>query len=908
MKYKSLLKLLVLLAIHSIVSGQLCAQVLVYEGFDYFNTTNESLHQIHNGKFIGGTTTNLATSLGWGGDWQESGGTGTYVVNPSPSVDYTAGVYDLITAGHFVQTGTASSIGRKLQNSPAGPFGRNGTNSNTGNTSNGTNYLVIPGNFTSNSYSSTTTSVGANGTTLWLSFLVNKTENNDNPTYISLHRNSDDWDGDSGNHLAVGYFGASSNSGGSRYWSIRINNVVTVSNDIITPNQWTLLVARINFNSATGNQVTLYVNPTNIGQSGAPASSNAPVSASSAAGVVNTFTSLAYYGGGVASTVPQSYIDELRIASDYNFATTASNLIRIEGSLCTGTLGNNIFTNGDFDSYASTPTYNIAQTSPWTDPPSRSSIDDSGPWVDVTGGGSYCYVDVLNFTGNGGPNDGYYTLVNGIRKAWDVWTTNTDYSGTGYLMLANAAYQPNIFFKQVPSNNFCELTRYEFSVQVMNVDKQTYRTAYGSSGTADGGFKNCDPTREPGCQQLSQLDGGVSATGNRNLTTHSNSGGSGCNLYDWYTSGTVNATTSDSRSYRVLPDIEFIIGDGIGNEVVAYSPPAPIPNDEQWHKVGFTFTTKAGVTSLELKVRNKAPGGGGNDIALDDFSFRACGPSVLLGNNFPGCTPTPLVWVDSITDEYSSPKYQWEVSSNNGTSWTDIVGATDSVYVPTFPAVNQNDLVRLRIASSVPNLSSANCYIVSSSLNVVCLVPLPATLLSFNAQKISTGIQINWQTTYESKTDYFIVERSLDGSTFTQLCQVSAKGNSNQLESYYCYDSAPANGRNYYRLKQIDQDGQYSYSKVVSVTYDQASSSRQIQLVPNPANESVKVVFVEEVTKAQSAHVTVSTIMGQVIQEQTVKLNSNELVLNTSSLSDGIYIVEVMVGEQKFVQKLVITK
>lgn len=892
------------------------SQVLVYEGFDYFNTSTVSLNNINNGKFMGATITNWDKSLGWAGDWQESGGSSTYAISASVSASYTAGQYDLITCGRYAGSGTATSVGRKIQNSPAGPFSLNGTNTSTTNTSNGVNYLTTLGaTFTASSYTSTTPSVGADGRTLWLSFLIIKTTNNDNVTYLSLHKNTNTWDGNTNNHIAIGYFGTASNNSGNRYWSIRINGTTTRSNDIVTVNQWTLLVAKIDFksNSSNPNRVTLYVNPTNIGQNATPVTSNTAVTAASANGTDNSFQSLAYYGGGVVSSVQQSYVDEIRIAASYKSATTASNLIRVEGEVCGGTLGNNIFNNGNFDGYASAPSTFLANISPWNTSGAVRSIDNVAPWTDVTGG-TYCYVDNINSVGVGnGPNDGNYTIVNGVRDAWDVWVTSNDYTGSGYMMLVNAAYQPGVFFRQTQTNTFCEQTTYEFSVQVKNVDKTSLLTAYGSSGTTQSGFKPCDPTREPGCEQLSQLDAGTSAITSKNLTQHEQSGATGCNLYDWYISGTADATNINAKSYRVLPEIEFIIGDGSGNDVVAYTPPAPIPNDGLWHKVGFTFTTKTGVNTLELKVRNKAPGGGGNDIALDNFSFRACGPTVSLNmGNFPSCTPatvTSATGTGYVGPNWSTPQYRWMKKTGSG-SWVTIPGAPNSPnYTATFPNVLQGDSIRLNIASSTANLGNYNCSVLSNGGRINCTIPLPVTLLSFDVQKITTGVQLNWQTSLEKNSDYFVVERSTDGKSFAPVCQVKAQGNSSHLETYYCYDYAPAAGTNYYRLKSVDFDGQFTYSKVAILQYDQ-NAANAIVLNPNPAQDDVKVVFTESFDKAEEVTIRITTLAGQLLQKEHRKVDTQtrELKLSTAHLTEGMYLVEVETQNRKYIQKLIIKK
>lgn len=907
----SLFLIAALLAMGGIAKGQ----ALAYEGFDYFNAASANLHQANNGKFTGATVSNWDKSLGWGSDWQEDPAkTIAAQIGTSASATYLRGGYDLITSGHYAVSGN-TSIGRKLQNSPAGPFGSNGTNTSTTNTGNGTNFLAASG-YSADTYGSASTAIGANARTLWLSFLLLKNEANDNAAYLSLHRNAALHDGNTGNHIAVGYFGAASNDGtGIRYWSLRINGTVTRSTVPVTLLDWTLLVARIDFNAAGQNTVTLYVNPANIGQAAVPTGPNAPLVAQSATGQNNRFRNAAYYGGGVASG-PQSGIDEIRLAANYQSATTASDLIRVEGAVCGGVLGDNIFNNGDFNAYASTPTYNTATNAPWSNAAAVRSVNNSGPWTDVTGG-AYCYVPDINTVGGGGPADGSYTIVDGIRNAYGIWVTKSDFSGTGFAMLANAAFQPGVFFTQTQSS-FCKQTTYEFSVQVMNVDENRLLTAYGSSGTNEQGFQACDPSREPGCEQLSQLLGSTSGTGpfapSTGLNFHQQSATTtkdctdpnNYNVFDWYTSGTAGTTTGAKR-YRVLPDIEFIIADALGgNQVVAYSPPAPIPNDEKWHKIGFTFTTKS-VTGLTLKIRNKAPGGGGNDIALDNFSFRPCGPVIGMGNNFPGCNPVPKI-TSTVGNEYPTPQYLWQKSTNSGGTWTDIAGETASSYIPTFPTVKQGDWVRLKVANSTANFSDIKCHLVSGPQVVVCAIPLPVQLVSFRARKTDAGVRLDWQTASEKNSGYFTVQRSTDGVNFTtETCTVPAAGNSASLLSYHCTDNFPAPGSNYYRLRQTDADGTAAYSPIVSVAYALGEGG-DISLFPNPARDAVTIRFANSLDNEQKVAVRVLTLAGRTVWQENGASPARDIEINTSHLADGLYMVEIITSQRKFVRKLVVSK
>jgi hypothetical protein len=857
-------------------------QVLAYEGFDYFlNTlppytvgnTAISLHNVNTN-----TSDTEPTSLGWRGDWQVEGNNTTgYLVDPTNSPPVSdlngAGNVNLVTAGSYAVGGFSSTIsaGRRLQTSTAGPFGtNNGVSIGTA----GTDYLI-------NNHPNANSRIGRAGTTIWMSILLRKDNNNNDPTYVSLHRNNNVWDGDAGTNIAMGYFGTSSNVVGNRRWSLRIGSIVYPSSISVATGSWTLLVVSITFGAT--NTVNFYAAP-----NGAVNSIGGTAPAANVTQLIAgdySFNSVAYMGGNNAG---QSALDEIRFGSSYAYATLSSTAIRIRGGICTGS-GMNIFTSGNFGPITGTNESTIASGN-WATAIVKNNV---APWNAVTNG-SYSYVP----NPNASPGDGSYTIANRVRNPWGIVTGSQPYwpdfvtSDGGFLMVVNASYTPGKFYEQTPNASFCGNVDYEFSVDVRNLDNTQLRTLTHKTAPpaviSSFGFR-CDPATEPGCEQFSS----ASAPWRGGATN---------------TSGNISA----NDTYRVLPDLEFLI-----NDVVVYNPPSPIPNDGQWHRIGFRFATQSLTAgSLKLTIRNKAPGGPGNDLALDNFTFRPCLPTVAIDEDFPACTKIPTAIQSGTT--IATPVYQWQVRKRNsngtwtGTSWVDISGATSASYDPRAAGspIEQNDSLRVKIASVTANLNSPTCVATAIGALARCTtIPLPVTLISFDAQKITTGVQLNWQTSFEKNSDYFVAERSVDGQLFVPVCQVKAQGNSSHLETYYCYDSAPAAGTNYYRLKSVDFDGQFTYSKVVTLHYDQ-NPANSIILNPNPAQDDVKVVFTESFDKVEEVTIRITTLAGQLLQKEHRKVDpqSRELKLSTAHLTEGMYLVEVETQNRKYIQKLIINK
>ncbi|MGA0557875.1 hypothetical protein ACO2Q8_14555 [Larkinella sp. VNQ87] len=100
---------------------------------------------------------------------------------------------------------------------------------------------------------------------------------------------------------------------------------------------------------------------------------------------------------------------------------------------------------------------------------------------------------------------------------------------------------------------------------------------------------------------------------------------------------------------------------------------------------------------------------------------------------------------------------------------------------------------------------------------------LPVRLASFSGKRVENQVRLGWQTTFESNSAYFVVERSTDAKAFEALGRVVSLGFSESLQQYGFTDEAPVLGTNYYRLRQVDQDGRFAYSKIIGVGYDPSS-------------------------------------------------------------------------------------
>lgn len=186
-------------------------------------------------------------------------------------------------------------------------------------------------------------------------------------------------------------------------------------------------------------------------------------------------------------------------------------------------------------------------------------------------------------------------------------------------------------------------------------------------------------------------------------------------------------------------------------------------------------------------------------------------------------------------------------------------------------------------------------------------VLLPIELLSFDATLQSDKtVLCEWETATEINNDYFTIEKTTDGITFELVAQVDGAGNSNVPLYYNTPDDDPYQGISYYRLKQTDFNGDFSYSDLRPINLEGVDI---INLSPNPAVDNIEVlVYSSNETKVD---VNLYNMLGQsikVVNQVTVAEGSNKLQLDVSLLSIGYYTLEVSTesGLYRSQKKLVI--
>ncbi|MEP6674480.1 MAG: T9SS type A sorting domain-containing protein [Ferruginibacter sp.] len=239
--------------------------------------------------------------------------------------------------------------------------------------------------------------------------------------------------------------------------------------------------------------------------------------------------------------------------------------------------------------------------------------------------------------------------------------------------------------------------------------------------------------------------------------------------------------------------------------------------------------------------------------------------------------------------------------------WTKSTNTLETYYNNNLIKSNNIDLVGL-LGTSVYWGFSAACYCVPGSpqVNLTSLngqTVLPLSLSDFTAEKNNGNIKLNWQTSQEQNTSHFIIEKSSDGTHFYFLKEVAAAGNSNVLHSYTATDPSPLYGTNFYRIKMLDLDGKYSYSKIVAVKMDDKNTG--LSIFPNPVNKELQVQIASP--SKEKAILRILDIAGRVLQEQKIQLNGTVIStsMNVTGLQQGTYQLEIIYSDRKEVKQFI---
>ncbi|MBL4592600.1 MAG: T9SS type A sorting domain-containing protein [Flavobacteriales bacterium] len=176
--------------------------------------------------------------------------------------------------------------------------------------------------------------------------------------------------------------------------------------------------------------------------------------------------------------------------------------------------------------------------------------------------------------------------------------------------------------------------------------------------------------------------------------------------------------------------------------------------------------------------------------------------------------------------------------------------------------------------------------------------PLPIELINFTVSPLNSKYaQLDWQTASEINNDYFTIERSQNGIDWESIKTINGAGNSSVLLNYSAIDYGPYTGTSYYRLKQTDFNGHFTYSNVEVINFE---GIEIINIFPNPNNGSFNSIINSTITG--TATINIYDNLGEMVffEEIEVSIGFNQISINANYLSSGNYFFKVMISNGKY--------
>lgn len=315
------------------------------------------------------------------------------------------------------------------------------------------------------------------------------------------------------------------------------------------------------------------------------------------------------------------------------------------------------------------------------------------------------------------------------------------------------------------------------------------------------------------------------------------------------------------------------------------------------------FTNNGTVNIDKAGVVDAFIAGSGTFSGDEVFSFSH---DILPGNS-PGCMTFSSGYTMSQGGFAYPPSIKMEIGGTTACTDYDKVNVTGTAnidgsvsvslingFVPTggqsFTIIEADNIIGSFDNVSYPVVANINWTTSYTATSVVAnaISSLPVELTVFEAEQKSNIVELGWKTQSEIQNDGFLVEHSLDGSSWTQIGFVEGKGNSIDLNEYLFNHENPVGGINYYRLNQIDYDGTSNHSKVIGVEFlSEGGFSGPFAIYPNPVEDVLNLVSKTD----EECLARVYDLNGKIVFEENV--NQADSSFDLSKLASGIYVMNI---------------
>lgn len=304
--------------------------------------------------------------------------------------------------------------------------------------------------------------------------------------------------------------------------------------------------------------------------------------------------------------------------------------------------------------------------------------------------------------------------------------------------------------------------------------------------------------------------------------------------------------------------------------------------------VTFRHADASGITDLSPVYDDDPTAGVINIVRKHNSQFIGSTSGIVGGTNYTISVTMTGLLAGTASDI--------RLAVSNGATTVTNVGAhvANSGTAPS-PVVGRSGL-------TVANLTNDFRITTINSTNT----PLPIELLDLNAKQVDSQVALNWSTASELNNDFFTIERlNEEVDFFDQIATVKGSGTINEARSYQAYDFVPNVGKNYYRLKQTDFDGKFTYSKILMVDFQEFGES--VSVYPNPTNQETITVEVKQLKPGQQVPLQIRSTLG--VQTFSAIYNADsagtiKVNIQVDQWSQGLYFIQI--GTEACIQRKMI--
>ncbi len=297
----------------------------------------------------------------------------------------------------------------------------------------------------------------------------------------------------------------------------------------------------------------------------------------------------------------------------------------------------------------------------------------------------------------------------------------------------------------------------------------------------------------------------------------------------------------------------------------------------------FSATRVCGAPQTNDPRRNPTDEWGGYNSSTDNtvwYKFKSNSVGGTISVNF-----TNLQFAQNPADGIQFAIYKFNGCQATGSWVTPVTGINDFKTDQTISfAATANSTYYLVIDGSSGHLATWNIKVNGNST-----VPMPIDLLNFEAKCINGNVELSWATASETNNDYFTLEKSQNAIDFIEVERMKGVGNSNNNTNYQTVDLNKNIGVAYYRLKQTDFDGKYSYSSIITVNCNQSLDDElNVFIYPNPATDWFRIATVPGIVLDA---IQIYAVTGFKVKE--LNWVKSDQKIDVADLTDGLYLVKV---------------